>query len=151
MYASPHIPHFKERIKPIKALPAGKGRVSWTEACTAASNYIICCIYARVHLVPADLYGPLVMYPSKWNGLGFVACLQGGAPVAFVLRALIHTEMRLGVLLHLIVVVAWVVQKLRWYTSFAEEKLMVLPDAESMVVALDTAMHLCLHTHIVDL
>ena len=151
MYASPHIPHFKERIKPIEALLSGKGRVSWTAACTAALNDLVRCIYARVRLVPADPYGRLVMYPSKRDGLGFVACLQGGAPVAFVLRALSRTEMKLGILSRLIAVVAWAVRRLRRYTTFAEEILVVLPDAESVVVALDTATHLRLRAHIVEL
>ena len=106
MYASPHIPHFKERIKPIKALLSGKGRVGWTAACTAALNDLIHCIYARVRLVPANPYGRLVMYPSKQDGLGFVACLQVGALVAFVSHALMCTEMKLGLLSWLIAVVA---------------------------------------------
>ena len=80
-----------------------------------------------------------------------MACLQGGAPVAFVLRALTHTEMKLGVLSRLIAVVAWAVRRLRRYTTFAEEILVVLPDAESVVVALDTATHLRLRAHIVEL
>ena len=91
------------------------------------------------------------MYPFEQDGLGFVACLQGGTPVKFVSRALTHTKIKLGVLLQLIAVVAWVVQRLRWYTTFAEEILVVLPDAESVVVALDTATHLCLRAHIMEL
>ena len=151
MYASPHIPHFKERIKLIRALLSGKGRESWTLACTAILNDTMHCIYARLRLVPADPYGRLVMYPHKRDGLGFVACLQGSMPVAFVSRALTHTEIKLGVLSWLIVVVAWAVRRLRRYTTFAEEILVVLPDAESVVVALDTATHLCLRAHIVEL
>ena len=83
--------------------------------------------------------------------MGFVACLQGGAPVAFVSRALMRTEMKLGVLSWLIAVVTSVVQRLRQYTTFAEEILVVFPDAESVVEALDTTTHLCLCAHIVDL
>ena len=59
--------------------------------------------------------------------------------------------MKLGVLSRLNAVVAWAVQRLRRYTKFEEEIFLMLPDAESVVVALDTAKHLCLHAHIVDL
>ena len=46
MYASPHIPHFKERVKPIEALLAQRGEVKWTEACTVALNDLLSCMYA---------------------------------------------------------------------------------------------------------
>ena len=122
----------------------------WTEDWTAALSNIVCCIYARVQLVPADPYGWLVIYSSEWDGLGFVACLQGGAPVAFILHALMHTKVKLRVLSWLIVVVAWALQQLRQYTKFEEEILAVLTDAKSVVVTLDTATHLCLCDHLVD-
>ena len=82
-----------------------------------------------MRLVPTDPYGRLVMYTSKRDGLGFVACLQGGAPVVFVSHALMCTKMKLGVLSRIIMVVAWAVQWLRHYTTFAEAILIVLPDA----------------------
>ena len=75
MYAAPHIPHFKARIKPIEALLSAKGRVLWDEQCTAALNDLLRCIYARVRLVSGDPYGSFVMYPSVVGDAGFVACL----------------------------------------------------------------------------
>ena len=85
---------------------SGTGRVRWTEACTAVLNDKVHCIYTRVRYVST---GQLVMYPSKRDGLGFVACLQGGPTVVFVLHALTSSKMKLGVLSQLIVVVAWAV------------------------------------------
>ena len=146
-----HISLTSRSIKPIKAFLSGKGRVCWTEACTAVLNDKVRCIYTRVRLVPTEPYGQLVIYPSKQDSLGFVACLQGGATVVFVLSALTNTNMKLGVLSQLIVVIAWAVWQLRHYTMFAEEILVVLPNAKSVVVMLDSAMHLCMHAHVLDL
>ena len=75
MYASPHIPHFKERVRPIEALLAGREVAVWSEACTAALNDLLRCIHVRVRLVPADPYGVLDLYPSVRDGVGFAACL----------------------------------------------------------------------------
>ena len=121
MYASPHITHFKERVKPIEALLAQWGEVKWTEACTSALNDLLLCIYARIRLVPADPYGKLVLYPSVHEGTGFVACLQNGAPVAFVSRHMSKTELKYGVLTRLVALVAWAVKCLRRYTTFASD------------------------------
>ena len=64
MYASPHVPHYKERVRPIERLLAQKGEVCWTAQCTAALNDLLQCIWQRIRLVPADPRGVLVMYPS---------------------------------------------------------------------------------------
>ena len=53
-------------------------------------------------------------------------------------------------LLWLFTVVAWALQWLRYYTTFAEEALVVIPDAEDVVLTLDTARYLCLCAHAVD-
>ena len=75
MYVPPHIPHFKERVKPIEAILAQQGEVKWTEACTTALKDLLLCIYARIWLVPADPHRKLVLYPSVYDGTGFVVCL----------------------------------------------------------------------------
>ena len=75
MYAAPHMPHYKERVRPIEALMSKHGNVWWTEECTAALNDLLRCIYTRVCLVSADLYGSLVMYPSVHDRTGFIACM----------------------------------------------------------------------------
>ena len=142
LYAAPHIPHYKERVRPIEALLGGKGQVVWDEACTAALNDLLSCIHARIRLTPADPYGKLVLYPSEREGVGFVACLQGGAPVAFVSRYLTRLERRLGVLTRLVAVTAWAVRKLRRYTTFAQEVRVILPTAEDTVVVGDVEAHL---------
>ena len=121
MYASPHIPHFKEHVKPIEALLAQWVEVKWTEACTATLNDLLSCIYAQIRLVPADPHGKLVLYPSVHNGIGFVACLQNGVPVAFVLRHMSKTELKYGVLTRLVSLVAWAVKRLHRYTTFASD------------------------------
>ena len=121
MYASPHIPHFKEWVKPIEALLAQQGELKWTEACTAALNDLLSCIYARIRLVPADTYGKLVLYPSVHNGMGFVACLQNGVPLPFVSCHMSKTELKYGVLMRLVALVAWAVKRLHRYTTFASD------------------------------
>ena len=69
----------------------------------------------------------------------------------FVSRTLTCTEQKLGVLSRLIAVVAWAVRKLLCYTTFAEEVLVVLPDAESVLVTMDVHTHLQLRMHVVEL
>ena len=98
IYASPHLSHYKERMKPIEALLSQRGNVRWTEECTAALNDLLQCIYAHIRLVPAGPYGSLVMYPSEHDGMRFIACLQNGAPVAFVSHHLSKMELKFGVL-----------------------------------------------------
>ena len=119
MYTSPHVPHFKECVKPIEVLLVKIGEVKWTEACTAALNDLLLCIYALIRLVPADPHGKLVLYPSVHDGTEFVACLQNGAPVAFVSCHMSKTELKYGVLMRLVAIVAWAVKRLHRYTTFA--------------------------------
>ena len=75
MYAVPRMPHYKEHVQPIKALLSKRGDVWWTGECTTAINDLLWCIYTRVHLVSADPYGSLVMYPSVHDRTGFIACM----------------------------------------------------------------------------
>ena len=121
MYTSPHITHFKEWVKPIEALLVQQGEVKWTEACTAALNDLLSCIYARIRLVPADTYGKLVLYPTVHKDTVFGACLQNGAPVAFVSCHMSKIELKYGILTRLVALVAWAEKRLRRYTTFASD------------------------------
>ena len=121
MYASPHIPHFKEWGKPIEALLAQLGEVKWTEACTVALNDLLSYIYAQIRLVPANPHGKLVLYPSVHDGTGFVACLQNGMPVTFFSRHMSNTELKYGVLTRLVAIVVWAVKHRHRYTTFASD------------------------------
>ena len=121
MYDLLHIPHFKEWVNPIEALLMQRGEVKWTEVCMAALNDLLSCIYARIWLVPANPHGKLVLYPSVYDGTGFVAYLQNGLPVAFVSRHMSKTELKYGVLMRLVALVAWAVKRLHRCTTFASD------------------------------
>ena len=47
--------------------------------------------------------------------------------------------------------VAWVVRKLRRYTTFAQEVRVIIPTEEDMVVVADPALHLWLRAQVVEL
>ena len=98
MYTSPHMLNYKERARPIEVLLSQWGDVRWTEEYTTALIDVLQCIYACIGLVPADPYRSLVLSPSEHDGMGFVACLQNGAPVAFVFNYLSKKELKFGVL-----------------------------------------------------
>ena len=75
MYASAHVPHYKQRVSAIEKLLSQKGEVRWTRECTEALNDLLNCVWNRVRLVQADPHGMLQLYPSVSEGFGFVACL----------------------------------------------------------------------------
>ena len=101
--------------------------------------------------MPADPYGKLVLYPSEHDGTGFVACLQNGAPVAFVSRHLSKSELKFGVLTRLVALVAWAVRRLRRYTTFASDIQVVVPTGVDAVVVAAPTAHMRLRTQVVDL
>ena len=100
MYASAHVPHYKQRVHTIEKLLTCKGEVHWTLECAQAFNDLLRCVWNRVQLVSADPHGVLLPYLSVTEGFGFVACLQdqgeGDQPVAFVSHKLTRTEEKAG-------------------------------------------------------
>ena len=100
MYASAHVPHYKQRVGAIEKLLTCKGEVRWTVECAQTLHDLLKCVQSRVQLVSANPHGVLLLYPSVIEGFGFVACLQdqteGDQPVVFVSRKLTHTEEKAG-------------------------------------------------------
>ena len=48
MYASAHVPHYKQRVHAIEKLLMCKGEVRWTVECTQALNDLLQCVQNRV-------------------------------------------------------------------------------------------------------
>ena len=100
MYASAHVPHYKQRVGAIEKLLMCKGEVRWTVECAQVLNDLLQCVWNQVRLVSTDPHGVLLLYPSATEGFGFVGCVQdqgeGDQPVAFVLRKLTRLEEKAG-------------------------------------------------------
>jgi hypothetical protein len=64
LWASPFIPNFKERVKPIEELLSPKGPGAWTKQCTQALNDMLRTIEQRLTLATADPYAPMEVYIS---------------------------------------------------------------------------------------
>jgi hypothetical protein len=61
LWASPFIPNFKERIKPIEALLSPKSPGVWTKSCTEALNELLRIIECRFTLAIANPHEPLAV------------------------------------------------------------------------------------------
>ena len=100
MYASAHVPHYKQRVGAIEKLLMCKGEVRWTVECRQALDDLLQYVWNRDRLVSADPHGVLLLYPSVTEGFGFVACLQdqgeGKQPVTFISRKLTCSEEKAG-------------------------------------------------------
>jgi hypothetical protein len=76
LWASPFIPDFKAKVRPIEALLSPKGVGEWTQECTEALNTLLRDVERRLTLAVANPYAPIQAYASLGAEAGMVVLTQ---------------------------------------------------------------------------
>jgi hypothetical protein len=97
LWASPFIPGFKEKVRPIEALLSPRSEGEWTQECTTALNALLRDVEKRLTLAIANPHAPFQAYASLGEEAGMVVLTQPQAcgavrVVALVSRSLTNYE-----------------------------------------------------------
>lgn len=132
LWASPFLPGYKKLVRPIEALLGAKGEAVWSRECTSNLNKLLDLMWEHFALRMVDFSQPLVMTVSYEDAVGSAVLLQKQhngeeAPVAMVGKRFTPAQEKASPLEKLIMVGSWAVRKLKRYTAFAPETVLLLP------------------------
>ena len=157
LWASPLIPHFKQRMVPLEKLLKGKGTVEWTEECTQAMNDPLAALHVSTKLQLPNFGGVFRLYPSVSGEFAFVAVTQPQgdaiqeAPVAFVSRRLTPTELKRTPVEQFVGVAVWATRKLKRFTTTAKQVVVVCPEEEWPTLLASEEVHLKVRAMVIEM
>lgn len=124
LWASPFVPNFKEKVRPIEVLLSPKSSGEWTEECTEALNDILRVVEKRLTLAVADPHSPMELYVSVGAATGLVVITQASQwgevrVIALVGRGLTDYEAQRPPLEQKLHMAAWALHRCRRFTATA--------------------------------
>lgn len=76
LWCCPFVPEFKQLISPLEKILNPQHDGTWGEECTEAVNQLLKIIFGKITLHSAHPYRPVTVYPSAYDGVGFLAATQ---------------------------------------------------------------------------